>query len=174
MPSPIANQTAYNEFIKHYIDRYGYVSSTTGQTTGGGTVGLRQTSSTTRTFTATTPSSRYNIHVRSADESRSAPSGSSGIATSKTCYVTRTAGARSACQAAAWRRQSEPRRRRSLPPTTRRRQPARCHRSSRNTGRRASKSTTRSGSITGRSTSASWRATTNSLVRAWQRTRRSL
>ena len=40
VPSPVANATAYNEFIAPYVDRYGYVSSTTGLKTGGGLVGF--------------------------------------------------------------------------------------------------------------------------------------
>ena len=40
VPSPIANLPAYNDFVQPYIDRYGYVSSTTGQKTGGGLVGF--------------------------------------------------------------------------------------------------------------------------------------
>jgi hypothetical protein len=40
VPSPVADQTAYNSFIQPFIDRYGFVSSTTGQLTGGGLVGF--------------------------------------------------------------------------------------------------------------------------------------
>ena len=39
VPSPLAGQDAANAFFQPYIDRYGYVSPTTGQKTGGGTVG---------------------------------------------------------------------------------------------------------------------------------------
>ena len=43
VPLPIAGQTAYNAFIQPLIDRYGYLSSTTGLKTGGGTVGYGAT-----------------------------------------------------------------------------------------------------------------------------------
>jgi hypothetical protein len=39
VPSPITGQDAFNSFISPLIQRYGYPSSTTGQMTGGGTVG---------------------------------------------------------------------------------------------------------------------------------------
>ena len=40
VPSPVANATAYNAFIQPFIDRYGFVSPTTGAQTGGGLVGF--------------------------------------------------------------------------------------------------------------------------------------
>ena len=39
VPSPIAGQDTFNAFISPLIEKYGYISSTTGQMTGGGTVG---------------------------------------------------------------------------------------------------------------------------------------
>lgn len=39
VPSPLTGQDAANAFFQPYIDRYGYVSPTTGLKTGGGTVG---------------------------------------------------------------------------------------------------------------------------------------
>ena len=39
VPATLANQSAYNAFIQPLIDTYGFVSSTTGVKTGGGTVG---------------------------------------------------------------------------------------------------------------------------------------
>ena len=40
VPSPVANQPAYNAFIQQYIDRYGYNDPVTGVRTGGGLVGF--------------------------------------------------------------------------------------------------------------------------------------
>ena len=40
VPATLANQSAYNAFIQPLIDTYGFVSSTTGVKTGGGTVGF--------------------------------------------------------------------------------------------------------------------------------------
>ncbi|HUP50097.1 MAG TPA: carboxypeptidase-like regulatory domain-containing protein, partial [Thermoanaerobaculia bacterium] len=39
VPSPLSGQDAFNQFITPIIDKYGYVSPTTGQRTGGGLVG---------------------------------------------------------------------------------------------------------------------------------------
>jgi hypothetical protein len=39
VPSPVAGATDYNAFIQQFIDRYGYISSTTGLRTGGGAIG---------------------------------------------------------------------------------------------------------------------------------------
>ena len=39
VPSPISGQTAFNEFIQPYLNRYGYIHPDTGLITGGGTVG---------------------------------------------------------------------------------------------------------------------------------------
>jgi hypothetical protein len=39
VPAPVAGNAAYNAFVQPLIDKYGYISSTTGLPTGGGTVG---------------------------------------------------------------------------------------------------------------------------------------
>jgi hypothetical protein len=73
VPAISASNTAFNTFVQPYIDRYGYVSTTTGLKTGGGLVGygatidkdnfFRTSGQGSYNYALTTGTVRHDLHV---------------------------------------------------------------------------------------------------------------